>query len=179
MFLNPADGYNFSGFTELKDKWKMGINGLNIEVFHTPGHTMGSTSLLIDNFLITGDTLFVDGVARPDLKDKAEEYAAQLYDTYQNRILNLSDKTVIIPAHTSHIGGFGESVGKDLSWIKKNNRVLELSKSEFIKYVISNIPPKPYNYEDIIAANKGETEWTDDEIAELEFGANKCVLPTS
>jgi len=179
LFINPADGYNFSGFTELRDKWKMTINGLEIEVLHTPGHTSGSTSLLVDSYLITGDTLFIDGVARPDLKDKSEEYAAELYDTYQNKILNLSDNTVVIPAHTSHIGGFGESVGKDLSWIKKNNRVLELSKSEFIKYVISNIPPKPQNYEDIIAANKGETEWTADEIAELEFGANKCVVPTS
>ncbi len=178
LFVNPADGYNFSGFTELKDKWKMTINGLEIEVLHTPGHTSGSTSLLVDNFLITGDTLFIDGVARPDLKDKAEEYAGHLYDTYQNKILNLSDKTTVIPAHTSHIGGFGEPISKDLAWIKKNNRILELSKPEFIKYVISNIPPKPYNYEDIIAANKGETEWTDDEIAELEFGANKCVLPT-
>src|SRR3989344_2744417 len=169
MFLNPADGYNFSGFTELKDKWKMGINGLNIEVFHTPGHTMGSTSLLIDNFLITGDTLFVDGVARPDLKDKAEEYAAQLYDTYQNKILNLSESIIVIPAHSRNASVIGESVSSTLHHIKKNNRDLELSKAEFIKYVISNIPPKPHNYEDVIAANKGETEWTSDEIEELEF----------
>lgn len=178
LFINPADGYNFSGFTELKDKWKMNINGLNIEVMHTPGHTLGSTSLLFGNFLLTGDTLFTDGVARPDLKDKSEEYAAQLYDTYQNNIMNLSGSTIIIPAHSRNSSVIGESISSTLDNIKKNNRALELSKSEFIKYIISNIPPKPYNYEDIIAANKGETEWTSDEIAELEFGANKCVLPT-
>ena len=177
LFINPADGYNFSGFTELKDKWKMNVNGLNIEVLHTPGHTMGSTSLLVGNFLITGDILFIDGVARPDLKDKAEEYAAQLYDTYQNKILNLSESIIVIPAHSRNASVIGESVSSTLHHIKKNNRVLELSKAEFIKYVISNIPPKPHNYEDVIAANKGETEWTSDEIAELEFGANKCVLP--
>lgn len=178
LFINSLDGYKFSGYKELKDKWIMNINGLDIKVVHTPGHTAGSTSLLVDNFLLTGDILFTDGVARPDLKDKAEEYAAQLYDTYQNKILNLSNSTIVAPAHSRNASTLAEPVTKTLDWIKKNNRALELSKSEFIKYVIANIPQKPQNYEDIIAANHGDVEWTEDEIQEMEFGANRCVVPT-
>lgn len=179
FFLNPLDGYKLQGYNEMKDKDIITIGDIEIEVLHTPGHTKGSTSLLVNGkVLLTGDILFTDGIARPDLKDQADEYAEELYDTYHNRILNLKDSILIAPAHYKSSLNFGVAVVKALDSIKKNNRVFELSKTEFVKYVTTNIPSKPFNYEQIIKANKGELDLTEEEIADLEFGANKCVLST-
>ncbi len=176
FFLNPLDGYNFQGFKEMRDNDLITVGDVEIQALHTPGHTKGSTCLLVDGFLLTGDILFIDGIARPDLKDKAEEFATELYDTYQNKILNLNENINVSPAHCKNAMNFGEAVSMPLSWIKEKNRIFELSKSEFVKYVVSHIPPKPFNYESIIKANKDTFDMTEEELADLEFGANKCVL---
>ena len=84
-----------------------------------------------------------------------------------------------MPAHSGSSLNFGEAIAKQLDWIKRNNRVFELSKSEFIEYIKNRIPPKPPNYETIVKINKGELYMTEVEIVELEFGANRCVVPSS
>jgi len=174
LLLNGRDAYNFGGFTQLKDKDTIYLNELPIEIIHTPGHTKGSTSFLIDKLLITGDTLFVDGVARPDLRDKADEYALDLFATYHDKILNLNGSTEILPAHASAVGEFGKAVIDQLESIKKRLSVLELSKGEFIESV-KNVPPKPPNYQDILQMNSGEASYDSDEADALEEGANMCV----
>lgn len=175
LLLNSLDAYKFGGFTPLKDGETIHLADLPIEVIHTPGHTKGSTSFLIEKLLITGDILFVDGIARPDLRDKADEYANDLYSTYQNKILNLDESTQILPAHASSIGlDFGSAIMDELNKIKKRLGVLELSKGEFIN-AVKNVPPKPPNYGDIIQMNKGEYAYDPDEADVLEEGANMCV----
>ncbi len=177
LFLNSLDGYNFSGYKKLEENKSFRVGEADIQIIQTPGHTKGSTSLLVDNkILLTGDTLFVEGVARPDIKNKSEEYAADLHETYQNKILNLSPNTLIASAHSRNAAIFGQPVSATLESIRKSNRIFELSKTEFVKYIVSNIPHKPFNYEHIIKANKEGLDYSEDEIAELEFGANKCVL---
>jgi glyoxylase-like metal-dependent hydrolase (beta-lactamase superfamily II) len=52
-------------------------------------------------YLFTGHTLFVDGIGRPDLHNKAEEFTHNLYDSHQHKILDLPEKTLILPAHYS------------------------------------------------------------------------------
>ena len=52
-----------------------------------------------NSYLFTGDTLFVDGVGRPDLRDQAKKFAELLYNTYHQKILQLPDDTVVLPAH--------------------------------------------------------------------------------
>lgn len=173
LFLNELDAYNFSGFTKLKDG-EIYLADLPIEVIHTPGHTKGSTSFLIEKLLITGDILFVDGVARPDLRDRADEYANDLFTTYRDKILNLDSTTEILPAHASQMGlDFGVAVLDELDAIKKRLSILELSKGEFVK-AVKNVPPKPPNYQDIIQMNKAG-EFDPDEADALEEGANMCV----
>ena len=179
FLLNSKDGYGFSGFKELNDKDNVNVGDVSINILHTPGHTPGSTCFVIeDKFLLTGDTLFIDGVARPDLKDKAEEYAGVLYKTYQDRILNLPESIGVASAHSRPELNFGRPLFKTLDWIKKNNRVFELSKSEFVDFVTSNIPPKPFNHESIVNVNKNAMDLDEEDISELEFGANRCVLRT-
>lgn len=175
LFLNELDAYKF-GFTNLKDGDKIYLADLPIEVIHTPGHTKGSTSFLIEKLLMTGDILFVDGVARPDLRDNADEYANDLFSTYHDKILNLSGSTNILPAHASSIGlNFGAAITDELDSIKKKLGVLDLSKSEFLD-AVKNVPSKPPNYQDIIRINNGESDYGPDEADVLEEGANKCVV---
>ncbi len=175
LFLNSLDGYGFQGYKKLEENKKIVVGDTEIEIIGTPGHTKGSTSLLVGNHLFTGDTLFIEGVARPDLNDKSEEYAAELFETYKNKILNLNGNIFIASAHCKNAAEFGKPVVASLDWIRKNNKVFELSKSEFIKYVVSNMPPKPFNYEEIVSANKNQLDYPE-EVSELEFGANRCVL---
>ena len=96
------------------------IGNINIEVLHTPGHTLESTCYLLkdenkkDYCIFTGDTLFVGDVGRPDLSQKGElltmqDLAAMLYDSLQNKIMPLADDIILYPAH-----GAGSSCGKNL-----------------------------------------------------------------
>ena len=76
------------------------IGVVSLKVIHTPGHTPGSLSFIIENkLLFAGDTIFVDSIGRPDLRDKAEEFAENLYNTIQQKIMKLPDDIVILPAH--------------------------------------------------------------------------------
>ena len=92
--------------TSVEDGARLALGSSVVEIIalHTPGHTPGSTSLLVnDRYLLTGDTLFVSSIGRPDLGDKAEEWAQLLYRTLFDRIALLPDDVLILPAHYSDI----------------------------------------------------------------------------
>ena len=136
------------------------IGNINIEVLHTPGHTLESTCYLLkdenkkDYCIFTGDTLFVGDVGRPDLSQKGElltmqDLAAMLYDSLQNKIMPLADDVILYPAH-----GAGSSCGKNLgketfSTIgeqKQHNYALnQATKEDFIKAVTEGLATPP-NY---------------------------------
>ena len=96
-------------FNSVKDNQDLDLGNVAIRVLHTPGHTPESISLLVTDktrgpepwFLLTGDTLFVGAVGRPDLPGNAEENAAQLYDSLHGKILALPGALEIYPAHFS------------------------------------------------------------------------------
>jgi len=157
------------------------VGDVEIEVVHTPGHTTGMTSYLIDgSVLATGDGLFVESVARPDLEegdDGAPDAAATLYDSLQERVLTLPDDTLVAPAHFSDAadpredGTYVESIGT----LVRAMDALNMEKEEFVEFVLSDMPPRPANYEDIIATNLGQNDATDEEAFELELGPNNCA----
>jgi glyoxylase-like metal-dependent hydrolase (beta-lactamase superfamily II) len=99
------------------------------DTIHTPGHTKGSMSFRLTisdnaNYLFTGDLLFVDGIGRPDLHDKAEEFAGSLFKTRHERILNLPDETIILPAHFSGSFEREEPVFGSIGSIRKSQSSL-------------------------------------------------------
>ena len=177
LFLNPLDAYNFSGFQPLTDGMKIRVGDIEIEALHTPGHTKGSMSFLVGNVLITGDTLFVDGVARPDLREKSEELAADLFNTYHDKILSMNNSTNILPGHfnTENPVQRNVPIASLLSAVRKKVRLFEYSKGEFIQ-ALKNVPPKPPNYERIIRINKGDVPFDQKDIDNLEEGPNRCVV---
>ena len=152
-----------------------------VEALYTPGHTSGMTSYLVDDeMVLTGDTLFVDSVARPDLEDGDEgapDAAAQLYETLQERLLALPDDTLVGAAHFGDCseprddGAYLKPVGD----IGAEVELLSLPKTEFVEEVLADMPPRPANYEDIIATNLGQHSATDTEAFELELGPNNCA----
>ena len=87
---------NITNINFMSDHQEIRFGDKIVKCLHTPGHTPGCMCFLIDNHLISGDTLFVDGCGRCDLANSNVE---QMYDSLKLKIFNLSDDTIIYPGH--------------------------------------------------------------------------------
>ncbi len=158
------------------------IGAIELNVIHTPGHTDGSLTLLLRagdaSLLFTGDTLFVDGVGRPDLRDKSREFSYKLYETLHHKIMSLPDNVLIFPAHIDKYIKAGEMISANLGSLKKNAKLLKLQKNEFVEKIVSQTMATPPNYRQIISINEGKVPIpkTSSDIFELEFGPNRCNI---
>lgn len=151
-----------------------------IEVVATPGHTSGMTSFRVGDVLLTGDTLFVDGIPRPDLEspDDAETRAAarELHRTLTERLAALSDDVVVAPGHYSTAtpradGTYAATLGE----LRERFDVFGESADAFVDHVLTSTPPRPANAERIVAINLGCETADDREAFELELGPNNCA----
>jgi len=157
------------------------VGEVEIETLHTPGHTTGMTSYLVgDSLLTTGDGLFVESVARPDLEEGDEgapEAARQLYESLQQTVLAQDDDVLVGGAHFSDAadpaddGTYTETIGT----LVEEMDALTADEGEFVDVVLADMPPRPANYEDIIATNLGQQSADDEEAFELELGPNNCA----
>ena len=152
-------------FEPLKDGQDIELGNTRVTVLHTPGHTPESMCLLVTDlrrgadpwFVLTGDTLFVGAVGRPDLPGRARENAGELFDSIHAKLLTLPDDLEIFPAHFSgSVCGAGMS-GKPSSTIafeRRFNPLLSQSRTEFVA-ALSDVPPKPLGMEEILRVNQG------------------------
>ena len=164
----------------IDDREVVDVGDATIEAIHTPGHTSGMTSYLVDEgVLCTGDGLFVESVARPDLEkgdDGAPDAAAQLYDTLQE-ILTYGDDILVAPGHfsdaadTADDGTYTATIGE----LKGSMAVLGREKEAFVEFILSDMPPRPSNFREIIAINLGQETADDEDAFELELGPNNCA----
>jgi glyoxylase-like metal-dependent hydrolase (beta-lactamase superfamily II)/rhodanese-related sulfurtransferase len=173
---------------QIKDNDKILIGeGIYLHAIHVPGHTKGSMSLELttededstSHYLFTGDILFVDGIGRPDLRDKAEEFANDLYDSYHQRILVFPNDTTILPTHFNSDSidlEHKKPICDTLETIKKRVKLLSKSKEEFINSLAGALSPTPSNYKMIIEINKSMTPCDQIEMGDLEAGPNSCAL---
>lgn len=176
LYLSSYEEYSFE-HRPLQEGDVHKIGNIDLQVIHTPGHTMGSISLLLGGkILFSGDTLFTDGVGRPDLRDKASEFAAVLYDSLHNKILNLDENIVVYPAHFERNIKIGELLPSTLNEIKESNKSLfSLEKDSFIQKITTSTMQTPRSYKEIISINKNNTVLSSvNEIQELEIGPNRC-----
>ena len=158
------------------------VGDIEVDVIHTPGHTSGMTSYLVDDVvLLTGDGLFTESVARPDLEGADDEAAriaaAELHETLESKILPLSDSVLVAPAHFSDAATprADGTYAARLADLKTEIRVLSMSREEFVEFILADMPPQPANYEEIIGTNLGHQENGDEEAFELELGPNNCA----
>src|SRR5688500_2658834 len=94
-------------FTPMRDGEEIDLGNTRVRVVHTPGHSPESVSLVVTDlkrgtepwFVLTGDTLFVGAVGRPDLPGRARENAAELYRSVHEKLLTLPDALEIHPGH--------------------------------------------------------------------------------
>lgn len=144
---------------ELADGQRIDLGDIVLEVRHTPGHTPESISIVVWEHatqaepyaVLTGDTLFIGDVGRPDLLSSIgitrEELADHLYDSLHEQLMTLPDSTRVYPAH-----GAGSSCGKNLSsdtWStigeqrRSNYALLAEDKQAFFDLVTEGQPPAP------------------------------------
>ena len=151
-------------FEALRDEQTIVAGNVTVRVLHTPGHTLDSTCLLVTDkrrgeapwFAITGDTLFVGAVGRPDLAGRELEMAGILYDSLHRKLLNLPDDVEIYPGHQagSDCGaGLSGKPSSTLGFEKRWNPALSLPREAFIDALTAQIPPRPADMDRIVAAN--------------------------
>ena len=164
---NANPNYNIHQATD-GEEFKIG--NATLQLIHTPGHTMESSSyVLIDEngkkpYVFTGDCLFIGDVGRPDLAVKSDvteaDLAGHLYNSLRNKIMTLPDDIIVYPNH-----GAGSACGKKMSKEtfdtlgnqKKTNYALraDMSKEEFVKEVLTGLMPAPQYFPNNVRMNKG------------------------
>jgi glyoxylase-like metal-dependent hydrolase (beta-lactamase superfamily II) len=143
------------------------LGDTRIEVLETPGHTVESISLVVDGAVLTGDTLFIGDVGRPDLRASlgwsAAELGAMLYDSLHGKLLKLPDATKVYPAHGA--GSLcGKAISKETVSTIGEQRVLNyalqpMSKERFIELVTADQPDAPayFTYDAVLNSRERPT----------------------
>jgi glyoxylase-like metal-dependent hydrolase (beta-lactamase superfamily II) len=181
LCLNPLDHVEYP-HTALEDGTLVPIaDGLElaVSVVSTPGHTKGSTIFVLgDAAVFTGDTLFLESVGRPDLADRAEEFAHALYSSLHDKLLVLGDDVVVLPAHFGQavdVHG-GEVVGERLGVLRERLWQLGADEPRFVEWAVGSVADRPPNYAAIVGVNQAGTALDDAARAALEGGPNRCAV---
>ncbi len=159
---------------------KVGSSTIAVQPLYSPGHTIGSTSFIIDDkYLLTGDILFVESIGRPDLAGLAEDWVGDLRDTLYSRYKDLSDDLMVLPAHFAHhteLGENGEVMARLGDLYEKNAGLQVEDEDEFRKLVTENLPPQPNAYKEIRETNMGKIDPDGEKQREMEIGPNRCAV---
>ncbi|MEE1132289.1 MAG: MBL fold metallo-hydrolase [Caryophanon sp.] len=182
-YLPPKDAVEVVfDYAPLEDGLAVQVGAAQIEVGaqYSPGHTIGSTSFVIDGtYLLTGDILFIDSIGRPDLAGLAEDWVGDLRETLYTRYRTLAEDLIVLPAHFMIIDELNEdgTVSKRLGDLFAENHGLNVEDEEvFRKMVTDNLPPQPNAYQEIRHVNMGKITPTNDEQTEMEIGPNRCAV---
>jgi glyoxylase-like metal-dependent hydrolase (beta-lactamase superfamily II)/rhodanese-related sulfurtransferase len=151
-----------------EDGWELTLGALTVRALHTPGHRPEHTAfVLIDTArseqpwaLLSGDTLFVGDVARPDLAIEKSDGARGIYRSLRDQLLTLPDHCEVWPGHLggSMCGGPGMDmkVSTTIGYERANNPELSFDdEDEFVKQSIARLGPQPPNFQAIVELNRG------------------------
>lgn len=166
--LKDLETFNFSN------------GGPEVQAIHMPGHTPGSTSYLIDGkYLITGDTIFILSIGRPDLGGMAEAWAKMLFNTIKTKIADLDDNLVILPGHYIEWSEanpqqiFVDTLG---SIKDKNADIYGIEEEgEFVKFIQDNMRKQPDEYAQIRKVNAGLLDVDEEDQEIMDLGKNECA----
>lgn len=182
-WLPPKDATEVTfEYQPLEDgnKVTIGNTAINIHALYSPGHTIGSTSFVVDEkFLLSGDILFIDSIGRPDLAGLAEDWVGDLRESLYTRYKELSQELIVLPAHFMIIDELNEdgSVSEKLGTLYANNHGLNIEdENEFRKLVTENLPPQPNAYQEIRQTNMGKINPDEEKQREMEIGPNRCAV---
>ena len=178
LLLPPQQRVRFA-FTAIADGERIPLGGACLTAMSTPGHTNESTSYLLNETAVfTGDTLFTNGVGRPDLHadpEAARQRARALFASL-GRLQRLSPAMVALPAHASEPIAFdGQAVAAQMGGIVTWLSGWLESEAAFVDRVTSQLPPTPPNFVRIVDLNEAG-EFPTGDPTELEAGANRCAV---
>ncbi len=191
IYMGAQAGATFPHMA-IADGFLLRVGKMRITALETPGHTPESICLVIADeeksadawAVLTGDTLFLGDVGRPDLSQRytAVQLAGMLYDSLYNKILRLADDVLVYPAH-----GAGSLCGRNMRAEKVStigterltNYALQIkSREEFIEQLTSNLPVRPeYFLQDAEINRTGAATLSDlPALAALDPGEVKAIL---
>ena len=186
IFVHPNDFKNavFS-FKKMEDghRIQIGKDGPEIRAIHTPGHTLGSVSYIVDNsYLISGDTVFINSVGRPDLGGKVSEWSKILYNTLTKKIQYLDENMFLLPGHFTNWTEANKNLqfSEKLGNVKKNNpNIFAIESPElFSQFIEDNMRKQPEIYEKIRKINTGLIDIMEEEADQIDLGKNECAACT-
>jgi glyoxylase-like metal-dependent hydrolase (beta-lactamase superfamily II) len=173
---NPALQFDYEPVTVAT---VLRVGAVSLRAIPTPGHTTDSFCYALDeDLLLTGDTLFVEGIGRPDLKADAAETRrrARLLRQSLAELLALSEFVAVLPGHSSQPVAFdGQPVMTTIGTLREQLTWLRLPEEEFVQTLIERIPPTPPNYQAISDWNK-TGDFSGIDPTDLEAGANRCAV---
>jgi hydroxyacylglutathione hydrolase len=154
--------------TPLEDGAVLHLGDVEIEAVHTPGHRPEHTSLLLRDSsrgpdpwaVLTGDSLFVGDVARPDLAIEPEAGAREIFTSLKERLLTLPDSVEVWPGHIggSSCGsaGMDHKTSSTIGFEREHNRALGFERADdFVDDAVSTLGDRPPNVEHVVAINRG------------------------
>jgi glyoxylase-like metal-dependent hydrolase (beta-lactamase superfamily II) len=179
VLLLPLQDRARFAFTPIRDGERIRVGNATLRALHTPGHTHESTSYVLNEAAVfTGDTLFTNGVGRPDLHADPEAARARAVSLFVslNVLRQLSAAIMVLPAHASEPIAFdGHPVAARLCDVDAWLGAWLSSESAFVDRVTSHLPPTPPNFVRIVDLNEAGDLPTGDPT-DLEAGANRCAV---
>ena len=195
-YLHEADAGDRSDVTTLVDGDTITVGNRELDVRYTPGHTPGSVSFQFGDALLSGDTLFLRSVGRPDLEDSDEDAvrtaASELFDSL-NGLLGLQDGTTVLPGHftdetyrplQTDLGALRDETTNELfSYVAERSSAASQTGSDdaddgnrtvFVETIVESLADEPANYNEIKQINWGN-EQAGEEAEALELGPNNCA----
>jgi hydroxyacylglutathione hydrolase len=161
-----APGYAHEPF---EDGWELELGALRVHALHTPGHRPEHTAFLLFDTargddapwsVLSGDSLFVGDVARPDLAIEKEEGARGIFRSLHERLLSLPPEVELWPGHLggSMCGGPGMDlkVSSTIGFERTHNPTLAIRDEDaFVEAALATLGPQPPNFRNIVAVNRG------------------------
>ena len=153
--------------------------GPTVRVLFTPGHTPGSTSFIInDQYLISGDSIFIHSIGRPDLGGKVDEWSGTLFSTLQ-MMWALDDRLIVLPAHfmswneaDDHLA-FAASLARTREYNRDIHAIAD--SAAFLAFIKANMRKQPDEYATIRLINANLEQVDDERAEELDLGKNECA----
>ncbi len=166
-------------FRAIADGERLVVGDATLVAMRTPGHTDESTSYVLNGTAVfTGDTVFTNGVGRPDLHADAESARQRSRTLFASlaRLRALPPQTIVLPTHTSDPVAFdGKAISARLDEIERWLSGWLTSESAFVERLTSKLPPTPPNFARIVDLNE-RGEFPTSDPTDLEAGANRCAV---
>jgi glyoxylase-like metal-dependent hydrolase (beta-lactamase superfamily II) len=180
-----ANTNDFTGakivYTDLQDGayYNFSQPGPTVQCVFTPGHTPGSTSFVIDDrYMITGDTIFIQSIGRPDLGGQVEAWSDKLFETIQ-QMKDYKDEMIVLPGHYMSWEEANDKLtfAATLAETKVFNKDIYAiaDKASFLHFIKNNLRKQPDEYAVIRLINANLKQVDADKAEELDLGKNECA----